>query len=168
MLTLISLLAAATAAVPESATEDSAMHETRSQRIVEAFNGLSMDTMDQLGDFYAQDVVFEDPLGRIEGLARLRAYYEGMYKNVQAIRFDFTNEVVQGDTHVAVWTMTMEVKGLNRGRPVVVDGNSVIRFDAESKVVYHRDYFDVGAMVYEHVPVVKTLVKAIKKRLAKH
>jgi len=51
---------------------------------------------------------------------------------------------------------------------VLLDGISVIRFDEEDLVVYHRDYFDVGAMVYEHVPVVRFFVRQVKKRLQRH
>lgn len=138
----------------------------RHERIEAAFNGLNKDTMDRLGDFYAEDVVFEDPLGMIEGLPALRAYYENMYEGVKEIRFDFGESVVQGDKHVVFWTMTMSVKRLNGGKPISVEGNSLIRFDEDDKVVYHRDTLDMGAMVYEQVPLLRHPVRWIKKRLA--
>lgn len=168
MTSFMGLIAVIAAAMPASpAQEEDAMTE-RSLRIRSAFNDLDKDTMHLLDDFYAEDVVFADPLGEISGLDDLRAYYEAMYRNVQRIRFDFTGEVAEGDTHVVVWTMTVEAKGLNRGRPVSIEGNSVIRFGEDDKVVYHRDYFDLGAMVYEHVPVVRFLVKKVKQKLAHH
>lgn len=138
----------------------------RMQRIEAAFNGLSRDTMDLLERFYDDEVVFEDPLGRIEGLDALRAYYENMYRNVTEISFHFGDGVTEGDTHVVTWEMRVRAKGLNRGREVRLEGNSLIRFGASDRVIYHRDYFDMGAMVYEHVPVVKHFVRAIKRRLA--
>ena len=137
----------------------------RAVRIRETFNALDSDHMHVLDAFYAVGVVFEDPLGRIEGLDALKRYYAGMYRNVTAIRFDFSDIIEQGDTHVAVWTMTLEAKGLNHGRPVVLDGNSLLRFGAEDKVSYHRDYFDMGAMIYEYVPVLGFFVNQVKKRL---
>ncbi|MCC6143617.1 MAG: nuclear transport factor 2 family protein [Candidatus Hydrogenedentes bacterium] len=152
------------ACAAEPATEDGM--DQRSKRIEWAFNTLTRDNLEILDEFYAPDVHFEDPLGAIEGLAKLKAYYAGMYENVQEIHFDFKDEVAQGDTHVVVWMMRMKVKGLNKGEEVTVDGNSVIRFNDDDLVSYHRDYFDVGAMVYEHVPVVRFLVKKIKNRLS--
>lgn len=140
--------------------------EERSTRIRDTFNGLDRDHMHVLDDFYAAGVTFEDPLGRIEGLDALREYYANMYRNVSAIQFDFAEEVVQGDTHVVVWTMTVQASGLNHGRPVLLEGNSLIRFGSDDKVVYHRDYFDMGAMVYEYVPVLGFFVNVVKKRLA--
>ena len=142
--------------------------ERRIERIATAFNALNKDTIHGLDDFYHAEVIFEDPLGRIEGLPELKTYYARMYENVQSIGFGFTNQIVDGDTHVAVWTMRMSAKGLNKGREVILEGISLIRFGEDDLVVYHRDYFDVGAMVYEQVPVVRFFVRQVKKRLQKH
>jgi SnoaL-like domain len=133
--------------------------EGRIERIATAFNALNKDNMHILDGFYHADVLFEDPLGRIEGLPDLKDYYAQMYENVQSIGFGFTNQIVDGDTHVAVWTMRMRAKGLNKGSEVILDGISLIRFGENDLVVYHRDYFDVGAMVYEQVPVVRFFVR---------
>ena len=140
----------------------------RTERIVATFNELTKDNMHILDGFYHPDVVFEDPLGRIEGLPALKRYYLRMYRNVETIRFDFSDHLVDGDTHLAAWTMRMQVKGFNRGREIVLDGNSLIRFGEGDLVTYHRDYFDMGAMVYEHIPVIGYLVRRVKKRLQKH
>lgn len=140
----------------------------RAERIEAAFNGLTKDTMDILDGFYASDVIFVDPLVRVEGLPDLKAYYRSMYENVEAIRFDFGEQVIDGDTHAAAWTMRMRVKNFNKGREIVLDGVSIVRFGQDGLVVYHQDYFDVGAMVYEHVPVVRFFVRQVKKRLQEH
>lgn len=163
---IISLLFACLGFAGAGAEEPENAAVPRQERIEAAFNGLNKDTMDALGDFYAEDVVFEDPLGKIEGLPDLRGYYENMYANVKDIRFDFSESVVEGDAHVVFWTMTMSVSRLNGGKPISVDGNSLIRFDEDDKVVYHRDTFDMGAMVYEQVPLLRHPVRWIKKRLA--
>jgi len=139
--------------------------KSRSERIEEIFNALNKDTMHLLDDFYHGEIVFEDPLGHIEGLEDLRAYYANLYEGAAEVSFAFTDEVVQDDTHIVMWIMRMKVKRLNKGEPIEVVGNSLIRFGDEDKVVYHRDYFDMGAMIYEHVPVVGWMVKKVKKRL---
>jgi len=138
---------------------------SRSERIEHIFNALNKDTMDLLDDFYATEVIFEDPLGRIEGLDELRRYYENLYQGAMEIAFDFHAEVIQDQTHVVVWTMRLKAKRLRRGKEISVDGNSLIRFNEEDKVIYHRDYFDMGAFIYENVPLVGCAVKKIKKRL---
>ena len=145
------------------------MKEERSNKIVNVFNGLNPNTMDLLKDFYHSDIVFQDPLGTIKGLDNLRAYYENMYENVIEIRFDFHNEVIQDDTHVVTWTMVLRAEKLNGGEPTELEGNSWIQFEPQTSLVrYHRDYFDMGEFLYEHIPVLGFFVKQIKSRLSTH
>ena len=52
---------------------------------------------------------------------------------------------------------------------MAVDGISTIRFGGkEGKAVYHRDYYDMGEFVYERIPVVKNIIKLIKKKMLAH
>ena len=52
---------------------------------------------------------------------------------------------------------------LNGHKEITVTGVSEIKFD--ERITYHRDYFDVGSMFYEQVPILKTIIQALKKRL---
>ena len=139
----------------------------RSERIRETFDDLRSDTLYLLDDLYADELVFEDPLGRLEGLDEFRVYIQAMYEYVEDIQWVYTEEVIAGDTHVLFWTMTLQTKGLNKGKPFSVDGTSRMVFGEDDKIVAHRDYFDMGDYVYERVPVVKWFVKLVKRRLHK-
>ncbi len=142
------------------------LQQQRSQRIESIFNGLNKDTMHLVGEFYDANVEFQDPVGKIKGAEGIRKYYENMYKNVSAINFVFTKEVIDQDTHVVFWTMHLIAKGLNSGKPVSVDGNSHITFGGnDGKAIYHRDYFDMGEFIYEHIPVLGFVVKKVKSQL---
>ena len=41
----------------------------------------------------------------------------------------------------------------------------MIEFDEAGKVCQHRDYFDLGAMLYEQLPLLGPVVRTIKMRL---
>jgi len=151
-------------ALPVPATEPEP-ERGRSARIEFIFNALNRDTMNLLESFYDPEIVFEDPIVHVEGLPDLRAYYVSMYESVVDIRFDISNHYVDGDRHVVSWTMTVVHERFNQGEDVVVDGVSVIHFNASDLVVYHRDYFDMGALVYEHVPVLGYVVGRVKERI---
>ncbi len=130
------------------------------------YNQFSRDTMYLVDDFYDPDVQFADPIVQLTDREQLRTYYQDMYDNVKDIEFKFDREIVQGDEHIVFWTMTMTTKRLNKGRPIVVEGVSHIRFGGgQGKAVYHRDYFDVGEMVYEHAPIVGRLTRYVKNKL---
>ena len=126
------------------------------------FQKLNKDTLYLLDEFYDENINFEDPIGSIKGSKKIKAYYQNMYKNVTSIKFDFSEFIEKENTVVGIWKMTVVATGLNGGEPVVVQGNSIIRFSPEGKAIYHRDYFDMGEMIYEHVPVVGFILKKIK------
>jgi limonene-1,2-epoxide hydrolase len=128
------------------------------------FKELNKDNMHLVDIFYHQEVKFQDPVETINGTKNIKKYYENMYQNVKSIKFDFTSFIESEDTIVAIWTMTLVTDALNGGGPVVVDGNSVIKF-TNGKAIYHRDYFDMGAFIYENIPVLGFLVKKVKERL---
>jgi hypothetical protein len=122
-------------------------------------------TTPQLVDaFYDTKIEFQDPVHELKGLNAVRDYYLKLYKNVKTIRFDFTRAVSEGNTHVVFWDMTLETPKLNSGEPYKTKGNSLIVFSPETqKVIYHRDYFDMGEFVYERIPVLKSIILYIKK-----
>jgi hypothetical protein len=140
----------------------------RGRQVVEFFNAVRYDTMHLVDDFYAEDVEFHDPAGTLKGNDQVKLYYKAMYKNVVDIKFDFPAVLATDDVVMAEWVMTVKMKSFNGGKPIVVPGMSHIRFNEEGKAIYHRDSFDLGAMVYEKIPLFGGIVRWLRKRLAKH
>lgn len=124
-------------------------------------------TADKLGQqdlegIYAPEIVFVDPLGRVEGLDVLGRYFEGVYKNVTSCRFDYLDEWrLDGRTSIK-WDMYFKHPRLSSGNEIKVRGVSLLEFS--DKVHYHEDIYDVGALMYEHVPVLGGPVKWLKRR----
>lgn len=130
------------------------------------FNGLSKDKLHLVDEFYDSEVIFEDPIGRKEGIEELRAYYRKLYATVESIRFEIHSQRV-GDEEFAPWVMYLKASGLNGGSEIQVPGVSQLRYRPGGKVLYHRDYFDMGAFIYEHVPVLGSVLSYIKRRMEK-
>tara|TARA_R110000868_G_scaffold61524_2_gene186945 strand:- start:5751 stop:6269 length:519 start_codon:yes stop_codon:yes gene_type:complete len=142
------------------------MTEQRSTIIREVFNQLRSTNTEILDNFYASDIVFVDPLGQINGLQSMKEYYQAMYKNVEEIRFEFKPDAINGDRHLATWVMYLRAKGLNGGEEIAVHGVSEIEFQTDSSLaIYHRDYFDMGEFLYQHVPILGSVIKLVRKQL---
>jgi len=60
-----------------------------------------------------------------------------------------------------VWDFTFESGGSTR----TVRGASHLRLAPDGRIAYHRDYWDVAEELYEKVPLLGTLMRAIKRRL---
>jgi len=142
------------------------MKSNRREIVANVFDNLNRDNIDSLDQFYHPDVTFIDPASRIEGLTSLKEYYRNMYQNVLEISFDYTSFVEQETNLVCIWVMKFRAKGLNSGREVLVHGTSHLIFDEESNLVkMHRDYFDLGELIYEYIPLLGSLIKKIKSKI---
>lgn len=136
---------------------------TNKEKTQYIFEKLTKDTLHLIPEFYDPNIEFHDPVGMVKGTDKITAYYKNMYQNVKTIKFDFSQFIESEDMVVGIWKMTLVTDKLNGGEPIVVDGNSVIKFK-NGKAIYHRDYFDMGAFAYENIPVLGFIVKKIKER----
>lgn len=134
------------------------------------FAALDKDSLDRLGELYSADALFVDPLHEIRGLAAMQRYFAELYANVQELRFDFHgfDAVREGDKEgegYLRWTMSYRHPRLAGGRLIRVTGCSHLLW-SDGKVYRHRDYFDAGALLYEHLPVFGRVIAWLKRRLA--
>tara|TARA_Y100001960_G_C14564903_1_gene772751 strand:+ start:539 stop:958 length:420 start_codon:yes stop_codon:yes gene_type:complete len=128
------------------------------------YQRLSKTNLYLLDDVYHQDVVFEDAAHRLEGWDALQKYFSALYSNVKRCDFDIKEHQQVGDSGFLTWTMTLEHPKLQKGNKVEVQGVSHLKF-ANGRVIYHRDYFDLGEMLYENLPLLGSVIKTIKQRL---
>ncbi len=133
------------------------------------FESLNKDTMNLVDDFYDEDIIFSDPIVCLKNRQQVKDYYANLYRNVESISWSFSDEINDRMDCALVWKMTLIAKSFNGGKPVAVDGVSVIKFGGkEGKAIYHRDYFDMGAFVYEGVPVLGGIIRFVKAKMASH
>ena len=78
-------------------------------------------------------------------------------------RFIIDNVIEQDGEACLVWRMEYAHHKINAGKMIHVDGSSFLKFS--DKIDFHRDYLDMGQMLYEHLPVVGRVIKGIKKRV---
>ncbi|MDM5053490.1 nuclear transport factor 2 family protein [Aeromonas dhakensis] len=134
-------------------------------RFVALYQQLNRDELHRLPEVYANEVIFTDPAHRIEGLAALTDYFSTLYQRLAYCRFVITSQLQQGRQAWLGWTMTFSHPRLRGGAPVTVEGATRLEFDETGKVCLHRDYFDLGAMLYEQLPLLGSVVRTIKGRL---
>ncbi|TYK66206.1 nuclear transport factor 2 family protein [Colwellia echini] len=133
---------------------------------VETYQILSTDNLNLLASIYHTNILFIDPMHKVEGLDELYKYFNSLYSNLSRCQFVIDNIVTQGDEAALYWTMTYQHHKLNKGDVVTVQGSSYIK-GHNDKVIYHRDYLDLGAMLYEQLPLFGKLIKWIKKHASK-
>ncbi|WP_394176945.1 nuclear transport factor 2 family protein [Thalassotalea litorea] len=155
----------------EYETENSASESHHSRQsfplwlatFVDIYQRLSTDNLSLLLQVYAPNVHFQDPLHTITSRAQLTEYFAALYTNLKSCSF-VIDDVMHSDQEAAIyWRMSYIHPRLNGGKVIEVEGHSRLRAQGD-KVIYHRDYLDVGAMLYEHIPVLGRLVCMVKER----
>jgi hypothetical protein len=137
------------------------------QQFSAKFAQLNARNLDRLGELYAENVHFTDPLHEICGLAELHGYFAELYANLIVLDFAFFafDEVREGEGYLR-WIMSFRHPRLNQGQLISLEGCTMLRWNAAGKVVRHRDYFDAGALLYQHVPVVGPMIRWLHRRIA--
>jgi hypothetical protein len=128
------------------------------------YRNFSSQSLVQLPSIYRDDVVFVDPVHRLQGLAALHGYLAGMVNNLAHCEFVYDAQTVAGDSACICWNMHFRHESLRGGAALSLRGISRICFD--DRIYYHEDFYDLGAMLYENVPLVGGITRFLKRRLA--
>ncbi|MEM6484454.1 MAG: nuclear transport factor 2 family protein [Pseudomonadota bacterium] len=129
------------------------------------YDDLSLDTLSSLGDVYHPEVIFTDPVGSYQGLDHLDAYFRKLLNGNTDNTFSIEQLRFRENDGFVTWRMDFTTPRLNRGRRIVVDGASAISVENDL-IRSQRDYYDLGSMVYEHIPVLRNIVRGIRTRMA--
>ncbi|WP_281556335.1 nuclear transport factor 2 family protein [Thalassomonas sp. RHCl1] len=132
-------------------------------KFITIYQSLCADNLEILAELYHQDIIFQDPVHAIKGIQELSAYFDRLYQNIFYCRFRITQIVQDGNQAAVYWQMEFAHKRLNQGRQIQVEGHTLL-MGKEDKVIYHRDYLDLGQMIYEHIPLLGRLILWLKAR----
>lgn len=135
------------------------------QRFLDFFNGLSKDGLDEITKVYAPNIHFIDPVHEVRGVAELKQYLAHGYERLSYAHFTEHHGCVQGQKGFLSWQMQFRHPAIAKGKLIAVNGCSELHFSGEL-IIYHRDYYDLTEMVYQHLPVVSWLTGAIKNKMA--
>ncbi len=118
----------------------------------------------QLPDLYHPAITFKDPVHELKGIDALTNYFASFCKSDTQYKFDFINEVISPNQAFFQWQMHYAHPSLANGKPLLLNGGTLIKFNTQ--IIYHEDFYDMGAMIYRHIPLLGWAVKKINARIA--
>ncbi|MCW8996347.1 MAG: nuclear transport factor 2 family protein [Psychromonas sp.] len=128
------------------------------------YQQLNKDNIGELTNIYSEDVIFIDAAHQLQGINELSLYFHKLYQNINYCQFHIEQVIAKPRQASIIWTMNFAHKQLNSGQNITVNGCSHLKFD--QKIYYHRDYLDMGQMIYEHLPLFGRMIKFIKQRVS--
>jgi hypothetical protein len=129
------------------------------------YKQLDVDNIVLIEEIYSADISFQDPFHRVNGLIRLKSYFQDLYQDVETIDFDFGESVSDETSHFVTWTMSLKHPKLNGNKLFKVDGSSWLKTNSDGLICFHRDYFDAGEMLYEKIPLLGRIILWLKGRM---
>lgn len=138
---------------------------TLQDRFNDFYQTLDLDSLPALGQIYHDEVTFADPVAVHQGLLALDGYFRKLLQGCEHCSFNIRSQQFNESKGFVNWTMTFRSPRLNGGQPIDVDGGSVLEIHGD-RIAYQRDYYDMGAMVYEQLPLLGPIVRYIRTRMA--
>ena len=138
----------------------------RLSKLIEYFESVSEATVPQLRNFYAHDAYFKDPFNEVHTVQQIEQIFAHMFGPLSEPRFVVHSRIEQGDEAFLTWDFRFRIKKYKPDVEQVIRGGSHLRFDAQDKVCYHRDYWDAAEELYEKLPLIGGLMRFMKRRMA--
>jgi hypothetical protein len=138
--------------------------ETAVAAYVDFYESLTPESLGRLDALCAPEVRFQDPFNDVTGIAAYRAVLAGMFEHLSAPRFEVDDWALSGRVAYLRWSFTFTPK-TGRG-PWRIEGMSEVQFDQQGRVALHLDHWDSGSQFYGRLPLLRSLIGYLRKRLA--
>ena len=133
-------------------------------RLVNYWQTLTPATVAAIATIYTTDAYFRDPFNDVTGIDKIRHIFADMFVRLDEPKFNIVETIEESHGALLVWDFTFRLKTLKPQLTRRIHGTSHIRFAADGRVEYHRDYWDAAGELYEQLPVVGSLMRWLKKR----
>jgi ketosteroid isomerase-like protein len=132
----------------------------RLERYRKAFEGLTPDTLDDLTDLVAENIIFSDPFNHVTGRDQFRRIFAHMFATCDNPRFVVTDAAIGEKAAYLRWQMTGQFKG-KRGKAFSLTGMSEVHFDANGAISQHIDHWDSASQLLSDLPYIGWITRRI-------
>ena len=126
---------------------------------------LTPEAVAAIGERYTEEAYFRDPFNEVRGHAELKRIFGHMFEAMHEPRFRILEVVEQDGRAFITWDFTFRVKAWGPDITRTIHGGSLLRFAADGRVEYHRDYWDAAGELYEKLPVVGALMRWLARKM---
>jgi hypothetical protein len=134
--------------------------------IVAYFETLSPESVARLGEFYAAQAHFTDPFNNVIGVPAIQAIFAHMFVTLKQPRFVVTQQVCQGTQCFLTWEFRFYFSNYQATQEQVILGASHLVLSDSGLIKVHRDYWDAAQELYEKLPLVGSLMRWLRARVA--
>ncbi len=134
------------------------------EALIRWFENLSPETLAQVPRFYAADAEFKDPFNEVHGVDAIAHIFRHMFTQVDEPRFVIGSRFSGADGMMLLWDFHFRSRGPLAPQAISVRGATHLRFDAQGKVILHRDYWDAAEELYAKLPLIGWLMRGLQRQ----
>jgi len=135
-------------------------------RYVAALEGLDAAHVPALGALVRPDIRFRDPFSNVVGAERMLVIFTRLFEDCVDVRFVAGAPVRGGLVAYVSWTMDYRLRRWAKGPLWRIEGASEIHLTEDGLIAAHIDHWDAAGQFYERLPVIGTVLRAIRRRVA--
>ncbi len=106
--------------------------------------------------YYHPDIIFQDSIQRLEGIDNFKAMCNRLTKRCKELQMDIFNVVVQSDTIMMDWKMTMSFR---KTPSTPIYGCTRLTLHADGRIMEQRDYYDLWGDIFNGIPGFRKLYR---------
>lgn len=128
------------------------------------FEQLNKDTsLEEYKLFFNDESYFEDPFHKVVGIEKIYPIFEKMYEAFYKASFRVIESVSDGKITYLRWEF--QYARLAEDELSSFEGVSRVEFDEHGYVRSHIDFWDAATHVYEKIPLIKSVLGYIKRKI---
>ncbi len=140
-------------------------------RFIAAAQTLTADTVDRLGEFYANECEFTDPFQTVHGREAVKQVYREMFSHLHAPAFHNVRLLGaprvndKGQELVLAWEFSF---ALSAHKPRQnIPGCSLLQLDEALQIVRHFDYWDASQLM-QALPLLGPVIGFVRKKISQN
>ena len=147
---------------PPGSAEETAMLD-RVRDLFENYTRANLEA--NVSKVYAEDVYFRDAFKQFSDPEAIRDYLVEGLEPLEQIEFRLRH-IARADGEFYIdWLMRLDFKKTPSGSWEESIGMTHMRFNNEGRVILHQDYWDPTDIVYRRIPIARSLIAYVKKKL---
>ena len=110
---------------------------------------------------YHPDIVFQDPIQRIEGLEEFKALCGRLTRRCEKLQMEILSIAQSSNVIIMEWVMTMAFK---KYPSTPVYGSTSLTLHEDGRIIAQRDYFDLWGDIFNGIPYFKKPYRNFMRR----
>jgi hypothetical protein len=115
-------------------------------------------------ELYGEPLYFSDTLLTTENREAALAHLRRMHDSTESLDVTVLDQLIDGQDAYLIWQMTAVFTPVSGAVTSNSIGVTHLRFDADGRIILQQDFWDSAAGLYQHVPVLGSLIGTVQSR----